>query len=249
MIPWLSLTDYSFPPASSALLDPNGLLAAGGDLSPQRLIKAYRSGIFPWYSMGEPILWWSPAPRCVLPLDQLHISKSLAKCIRKNLFTVTFDTAFSEVIEQCSDMRKHQEGTWITAEMKQAYQQLHSLNTAHSVEVWQNGILVGGLYGLAIGNIFFGESMFSKQSNTSKIAFCYLVNQLREWNFSLVDCQVHSTHLESLGAIEISREQFSKYLCDIDDLPSNSNSVANQNHPLTYKDSQWHCNLSAQSIK
>jgi leucyl/phenylalanyl-tRNA--protein transferase len=216
MIPWLSATNHCFPAINTALLEPNGLLAAGGDLTPERLIKAYRSGIFPWFSEGEPILWWSPAPRCVLPLEKLHISKSLAKLIRKNHFKVSIDTAFREVIEQCSAMRKHQEGTWITPEMQQAYIRLHSQNIAHSVEVWHQDQLVGGLYGLAIGNIFFGESMFSKQSNTSKIAFCFLVNQLKEWKFSLIDCQVHSDHLESLGAIEIDRVQFAEYLANID---------------------------------
>ncbi len=248
MIPWLSVTNHYFPPTNTALADPNGLLAAGGDLTPERLIKAYRTGIFPWFSDGEPILWWSPAPRCVLPLAQLHISKSLAKLIRKNKFKVTFDTAFCEVIEQCSAMREHQEGTWITPEMKTAYSALHSRNVAHSVEVWHEDQLVGGLYGLAIGNIFFGESMFSKQSNTSKIAFCYLVNQLRKWNFSVVDCQVHSDHLESLGAIEINRTQFTNYLANIDNSSLNTtDQQVNDNQPRNL--TKWHCDLQPNTIK
>ena len=248
MIPWLSTTNHYFPPTSTALLEPNGLLAAGGDLTPDRLIKAYRAGIFPWFSDGEPILWWSPAPRCVLPLKQLHISKSLAKLIRKDKFKVTFDTAFCEVIEQCSAMREHQEGTWITSDIKTAYADLHARHIAHSVEVWQDQELVGGLYGLAIGNIFFGESMFSKQSNTSKIAFCYLVNQLREWDFNLVDCQVHSEHLESLGAIEIDRALFSNYLANIDNSNSNFTDkqvIDKQAISLT----KWHCDLQPHTIK
>ncbi|MEH6444260.1 MAG: leucyl/phenylalanyl-tRNA--protein transferase [Oceanospirillaceae bacterium] len=216
MIPWLSEHNHDFPTVSSALSEPNGLLAAGGDLSPKRLIAAYKKGIFPWYSDPDPILWWSPAPRCVLPIDQLHISKSLKKTLKKKHFSVSFDKAFSQVIQQCSLSRKDQEGTWITDDIQAAYLQLHHMGVAHSVEVWDQNELVGGLYGIALGNVFFGESMFSKQNNCSKIAFCFLVNQLRSWHFKVIDCQVHSPHLQSLGAIEIERKDFLSYLADQD---------------------------------
>lgn len=236
MIPWLSDTHYQFPSIDTALDEPNGLLAAGGDLCAERLINAYRNGIFPWYNDEEPILWWSPIPRCVLPLDALHISKSLAKTIRKNTYTVTFDQAFEQVIFQCSQARKDQEGTWINPQMQKAYTQLHNLDIAHSVEVWNHQELVGGLYGVAIGNIFFGESMFSRQSNTSKIGFCYLVNHLRKWGFRLIDCQVHNPHLASLGAIEIDRQLFSQYLSNID------------NTATCAPEKQWQCSLNHHQI-
>lgn len=227
MIPWLNDNDHYFPDIKQALNDPNGLLAAGGDLHPQRIISAYRKGIFPWYSEQDPILWWSPAPRCVLPIDNLHISKSLAKFLRKQPFSITFDKDFRQVIEQCSLSRQHQEGTWITEEMKNAYVKLHQQGTAHSVEVWQGEHLVGGLYGLGIGNIFFGESMFSRADNSSKVAFCYLVNQLKIWGYTLIDCQIHSNHLESLGAIEIDRNEFQYYLSNID------------SHSISINNSYW----------
>ncbi|MFT5706496.1 MAG: leucyl/phenylalanyl-tRNA--protein transferase [Oceanospirillaceae bacterium] len=220
MIPWLSEHNHDFPNVSNALNEPNGLLAAGGDLSPTRLIAAYKKGIFPWYSDPDPILWWSPAPRCVMPIDQLHISKSLKKTIKKKQFSVTFDKAFSQVIHQCSLSRKDQEGTWITDDIQSAYLQLHHMGIAHSVEVWDQNILVGGLYGIALGNVFFGESMFSKRDNSSKIAFCFLVNQLRSWHFKVIDCQVHSPHLQSLGAIEIDRKCFLDYLANQDKNPT-----------------------------
>lgn len=219
MIPWLSENNYVFPSIELALDEPNGLLAAGGDLSPGRLVTAYKKGIFPWYSEQDPILWWSPAPRCILPLKNLHISKSLAKLIRKQTFQITFDKDFQQVMGQCSQLRQHQEGTWITDEMQAAYYQLYLQGTAHSVEVWQDDALVGGLYGIAIGNIFFGESMFSKATNSSKVAFCYLVNQLKDWNFSIIDCQLHSNHLQSLGAIEVDRQTFQVYLDNINSTP------------------------------
>lgn len=208
MVPWLNEHNTEFPSIDSALTDPNGLLAVGGDLSEQRLISAYTKGIFPWFNQDEPILWWSPAPRCVLYPQDLHVSKSLAKCIRQQKFTVTFDQNFNDIINHCSDSRKSQEGTWITDEMKDAYNKLFKLGCAHSVEVWHNDTIVGGLYGLSFGAIFFGESMFSYQTNASKVGFCALVNKLKENGFSLIDCQVHSNHLASLGAINITRETF-----------------------------------------
>ena len=212
MIPWLAQDNNFFPDINSALLEPNGLLAAGGDLSTDRLISAYSQGIFPWFSEDDPILWWSPAPRCVLIPERLHVSRSLIKCIRKNPFKITFDQAFSQVIHNCSELRKNREGTWITDEMQAAYCQLSAIGVAHSVEVWQQDELVGGLYGLCIGNIFFGESMFSCRANASKVAFCYLATQLKKWDFSLIDCQLHSDHLQSMGAEEISRLKFQTFL-------------------------------------
>lgn len=220
MIPWLDETQHQFPAIETALEDPNGLLAAGGDLSPYRLIAAYRQGIFPWFSVEEPILWWSPSPRCVLKPEHLHISKSMAKLIKKTSLTVSFDFAFNQVVDECAKIRADLEGSWITSEMQQAYQNLHEMGVAHSVEVWHEEQLVGGLYGLAIGNIFFGESMFSRQSNSSKIAFCHLVKHLKSYGFKLIDCQVHSAHLQSLGACEISRREFQQYLTNIDTLPT-----------------------------
>jgi len=224
MIPWLDDNSYAFPAIDTALLDPNGLLAAGGDLHTQRIIAAYRQGIFPWFSDDDPILWWSPSPRCILKPKELHISKSFAKFCKKTTFTVSFDNAFDQVINNCAQMRDDQEGSWITADMQQAYQQLFEQGIAHSVEVWDNDILVGGLYGLAIGNIFFGESMFSKRSNASKLAFSHLVKHLCLANYQLIDCQVHSQHLASLGATEISRDDFKSYLANIDQ-PTDKNSL------------------------
>lgn len=210
---WLDRRDqsYSFPSVQYALREPDGLLAIGGDLSPERLITAYRQGIFPWYNEGQPILWWAPDPRMVLFPDQLRISRSLRKTLRKNLFTVTADTAFSEVIEACSGPRRDHQGTWITSDMKQAYNRLHQLGYAHSIECWQDGELVGGLYGVAVGEVFFGESMFSHRTDASKVAFVRMVEQLKAWGFALIDCQIYSTHLESLGATTIPRDNF----CDL----------------------------------
>tara|TARA_B110000305_G_scaffold61024_1_gene67654 strand:+ start:105 stop:800 length:696 start_codon:yes stop_codon:yes gene_type:complete len=207
-LPWLSSPQASFPDISLALADPNGLLAAGGGLSPNRLLEAYSRGIFPWFEEGQPVLWWSPDPRMVLFPEDLRVSKSLRKTINKSLYTVTLDEAFAEVIGCCAQPRGDSPGTWITDEMQTAYTQLFEAGHAHSVEVWREGDLVGGLYGVALGQLFFGESMFSFESNASKIALVKLVKQLQEWNYKLIDCQVSSEHLESLGAIEISREQF-----------------------------------------
>jgi len=199
--------DIIFPDPS--LAEENGLLAIGGDLSPERIINAYTNGIFPWYSEGEPILWWSPNPRCVLFPGKFKPSKSLSLLVKKNYFIVKFDSDFSSVIEMCSTVnRPDQPGTWITPEMKHAYIKLHKLGYAHSVESYYENKLVGGLYGIAIGNIFFGESMFYKVSNASKVAFFYLVGKLIQWNFELIDNQTTSQHLINLGSEEIDRNKF-----------------------------------------
>ena len=186
----------------------DGLLALGGDLSPERLLLAYRNGIFPWYNPGEPILWWSPDPRCVLLPNEFHASRSLRKAIQKNGFNFTFDKDFTAVIENCALPRKSGSGTWISGDMKRAYIELHSLGHAHSVETWRQGKLVGGLYGIAIGKVFFGESMFASETDASKASLQFLINQLLEWEFQLIDCQITSPHLISLGAEEIPRDRF-----------------------------------------
>ena len=205
--------DAPFPPVGSAEQEPNGLLAVGGDLEPVRLLNAYRSGIFPWYSQGQPILWWSPSPRLVLFPDKLRVSRSLRKSLRNKPFSVSFDRAFDDVIRACAVPRGGQDqSTWITEEMKLAYQTLHKLGYAHSVEVWNEEQLIGGLYGIAIGRVFFGESMFSRQPDGSKIGLVYLTRTLLEWQFELIDCQVHSAHLITLGAEEISRPRFIQLL-------------------------------------
>lgn len=201
-----------FPPAHEALEEPNGLLAVGGDLSPARLIKAYRQGIFPWFSEQDPILWWSPAPRMVLIPHQIRIRRSLRKVLRHGHFNITFDQAFEDVIHQCGALRQDREGTWITAPMKAAYCQLHQQGYAHSVECWQEGALVGGLYGIALGRVFFGESMFSQATDASKVALASLCYHLDQCGYQLIDCQVHSDHLERLGAQEIDRTLFLDYL-------------------------------------
>jgi len=201
-------TGMEFPDASLALTEPDGLLAAGGDLSPQRLLNAYRNGIFPWYSDGQPILWWSPDPRTVLYPEKPKISRSLRKVLRQQRFELSYDRAFEQVIRACAEPRREEAGTWITAAMKQAYTELHRLGHAHSVECWQNNALVGGLYGVSIGRVFFGESMFSRATDASKVAFVTLARQLAQWNFALVDCQVYSPHLASLGACIIPRAEF-----------------------------------------
>ena len=201
-----------FPDPGYALVEPDGLLAVGGDLSPARLLNAYRQGIFPWYSEGEPILWWSPNPRMVLFPEQLKVSRSLRKTLRKGAFRVSLDSAFPDVMAGCSESRTDkdgsQSGTWITEEMKQAYITLHSIGFAHSVEVWEGDELVGGLYGVSMGKVFYGESMFARRSDASKVGFAHLVRQLQAWDFALIDCQVHTDHLASLGAVDIPRDDF-----------------------------------------
>ena len=213
-LPWLSSHSMQFPPVESALSEPDGLLAAGGDLSPARLLSAYQQGIFPWYEDPQPILWWSPNPRAVIQPDKLHISRSLRKTLRNTTITVRFDTAFTEVIAGCAELSQNRDGTWIGSDMLAAYIELHKQGWAHSVEAWQNDELVGGLYGIAIGRVFFGESMFSRVSNASKIAMVHLAGQLTNWNFKLIDCQVSSPHILSLGAEMMPRELFSAILAN-----------------------------------
>jgi leucyl/phenylalanyl-tRNA--protein transferase len=212
--------DYSFPPLEAA--SPEGLLAVGGDLSPDRLLSAYRRGIFPWFSQGQPILWWSPDPRAVLYPAAMRVSRSLRRSLRKSEFSVTTDRVFSEVIARCAQNRKDQDGTWITQEMQDAYIALHRLGFAHSVETWQAGELVGGLYGVSIGKAFFGESMFSRVSDASKTALVGLAKVLTQSGYHFIDCQIRSAHLDSLGAQSISRAHFAQALKDavaIDEKP------------------------------
>ena len=199
--------EHFFPHA--ALAEPNGLLGVGGDLHPNRLMLAYRSGIFPWYSEGQPILWFSPNPRFVLDPKELYVPRSLKQSIRKQKFHITMDTAFEEVIEQCSiKKREGQFGTWITQEMKESYTELHNMGIAHSIEAWEDDMLVGGLYGVCIGNLFAGESMFAKRSDASKVAFVYAMHQMIAWGIELIDSQVYTEHLERFGAKEIERSEY-----------------------------------------
>jgi leucyl/phenylalanyl-tRNA---protein transferase len=207
-IPWLDACDLTFPDIDRALDNPSGLLAVGGDLSPARLLEAYRHGIFPWYEDPQPILWWSPEPRAVLYPDDIYINRNLRKTLNRGDFRVTLDQAFVEVLECCAELSPKRPGTWITEDMKAAYRRMHELGWAHSVEVWREDRLIGGLYGLAIGKIFFGESMFSRETNGSKIALVSLCSLLRDWRFALIDCQVGNDYLYSMGAKDISREQF-----------------------------------------
>jgi len=212
MLTWLDPKRLDFPPLEKALHEPNGLLAVGGDLSFERLMAAYRHGCFPWYEEGQPLLWWSPDPRCVLFVGEMHISRSLAKCLKQQRFSVTFDQDFAAVIKACAEPRKAGAGTWITAEMQAAYIELHRRDIAHSVEVWQDGSLQGGLYGLAMGRLFFAESMFSRQNNASKVALAHLMARLADCGFVLLDCQVPNPHLLSLGARTIPRYEFAALL-------------------------------------
>jgi leucyl/phenylalanyl-tRNA--protein transferase len=218
LIDWLTEGD-DFPPLERALRRPNGLLAAGGDLSPERLLAAYRRGIFPWFSDGDPILWWSPDPRMVLFPSELKIARSLAKTLRKRDYEVRMDCAFAAVVQACSEPRAGQDGTWITPEIRQAYTQLHTLGLAHSVETWRDGRLVGGLYGVALGRMFFGESMFSRASDTSKIALVALARQLEAWQFQLIDCQMNTNLLASFGAREIRRSEFTRRVAELVNCP------------------------------
>lgn len=208
MIPWLPESPH-FPPVSRALTEPNGLLAAGGDLSPQRLLAAYRRGIFPWFSPGDPILWWSPDPRMVLYPRELRISRSLAKTLRNADYEVRVDSDFAQVARHCADTpREGQNGTWIVPEMQAAYAELHRLGYVHTVEVWRDGRMIGGLYGVALGGAFYGESMFSHASNASKIALAHLCALLDARDFGIIDCQMETAHLSSLGARPIARRDF-----------------------------------------
>jgi leucyl/phenylalanyl-tRNA--protein transferase len=209
----------AFPPLYKALREPDGLLAVGGCLSTERLINAYRHGIFPWYNAGEPILWWSPDPRLVLFPDKLVVSHSLRKTLRKGVFTVTFDKVFSEVMIACAEPRKDSAGTWISSDIYVAYVELYQQGFAHSVEVWFNDELVGGLYGVALGQVFFGESMFHTKTDASKVAFVSLVEQLKIWQYQLIDCQLHTNHLASLGAEDIDRRTFIRLLNQLCRMP------------------------------
>lgn len=219
MIPWLD-TDTPFPPVSTALQEPNGLLAAGGDLSVARLINAYRQGIFPWYSAGQPVLWWSPDPRMVLAPAEFRISRSLRKRLRRADYEVRVDTCFSEVMRACAQPRDGQQSTWITPEMTAAYHALHRCGIAHCVEAWIEDRLVGGLYGVALGRMFYGESMFSRMSDASKIALAHLVRQLERWGYGLIDCQMHTGHLATLGARSMPRTAFTAKLEELVNYPA-----------------------------
>lgn len=218
MIPWLS-DNLSFPSVTHALRTPNGLLAAGGDLSSARLLQAYRHGIFPWFNRDEPILWWSPDPRMVLIPEEFKISRSLSKILHRNLFAVRFDTAFTLVMRACAAPRDGHQGTWIDEQMIEAYTALHQLGYAHSVESWLDGKLVGGLYGVGIGRMFYGESMFSQASDASKVALAHLARQLSRWRFGMIDCQMHTPHLASLGARAMPREEFIAKLQELVNYP------------------------------
>ncbi|WP_444928223.1 leucyl/phenylalanyl-tRNA--protein transferase [Microbulbifer sp. TRSA002] len=211
---WLDHTVVDFPPTEFALDDPNGLLAAGGDLTPEWLVEAYQRGVFPWYSDDQPILWWSPSPRCVVIPQNFRIGRTLRKVLRRGTFSVTFDQAFAEVIEACRAPRADETGTWITDEMCDAYIDMHHQGFAHSVEVWRDSQLAGGLYGIALGRVFFGESMFHRETDASKVAFVHLVRQLELWGCPLIDCQVSNPHLSSLGAVEMCRKDFEQLLAD-----------------------------------
>lgn len=222
LIAWLDPDNTEFPSPALAAKSPNGLLAAGGDLTPARLLAAYRQGIFPWYEDEGPLLWWSPDPRMVLAPEAVHVSRSMQRLLRRARYRVSMDEAFSQVIELCSALRRSTNdktandntatGTWITADMIASYTALHRLGHAHSVEVWDADELVGGLYGVSLGAMFFGESMFSIQPNTSKLAFIALARQLEQWRFTMIDCQLPTDHLFSLGAAPIPRHQFLKAL-------------------------------------
>lgn len=223
---------YTFPPLEAA--SPEGLLAVGGDLNPDRLLSAYRQGIFPWYSDDQPILWWSPDPRAVLYPSKLHISKSLRKSLRTRGFEVSADRAFALVIAACAESRNRGEGTWITSGMQDAYCALHRMGYAHSVETWHNGELVGGLYGLAIGKAFFGESMFSRVADASKTALVGLATSLAAEGYRFIDCQVVSEHLTSLGAEATPRDRFASELHEAVGFPD--------------KAARWHWAMPAQEL-
>ena len=227
-MPIFRLTEQlRFPPPDYA--DPDGLLAVGGDLSPERLLLAYSMGIFPWYGEETPILWWSPHPRLVLFPDELKVSRSLQRVIRKGTFQMTMDSAFPDVIAECAQVRaRNREGTWIVPEMSAAYCGLHELGYAHSVETWHQGELVGGLYGVALGHVFYGESMFTKRSDASKVALAHLVHLLRGWHFEMIDCQLTTRHLLSLGAREIPRREFLRLLATAVKAPHQAGSWAHR---------------------
>jgi len=214
VIPWLDAGD-PFPPPARALAEPNGLLAAGADLSVERLIAAYRRGIFPWYSAGQPILWWSPDPRMVLMPREVRLARSLRKRLRRRDYEVRADSAFEAVMRGCARPRAGQDGTWITGDMIAAYGALNRRGIAHSVETWIDGELAGGLYGVALGRMFFGESMFTRVTDASKIALAHLTRQIERWGFGMIDCQMATSHLAAFGAREIPRERFMARLAEL----------------------------------
>jgi leucyl/phenylalanyl-tRNA---protein transferase len=218
MIPWLS-ADAPFPPVEKALSEPNGLLVAGMELTAARILDAYRQGIFPWFNPGEPVLWWSPDPRMVLVPAEFKMSRSLRQRMRKGGYEIRVNTRFRQVMEACAAARQHQSGTWIGKSMINAYTQLHEMGYAHSIETWMDGELAGGLYGLAIGRMFYGESMFARRTDASKLALAHLCNQLEQWSVGLIDCQMQTAHLASLGAKPISREAFIHELKRLIELP------------------------------
>ncbi|MBK8972980.1 MAG: leucyl/phenylalanyl-tRNA--protein transferase [Hahellaceae bacterium] len=217
---WLETSSQPFPPPDSAFVEPNGLLCAGGDLSTDRLLMAYRQGIFPWYEEGQPILWWSPDPRCILQFTDLHVSRSMQRLLKRQTFQFAFNRAFSEVVAACAAPRSYSHGTWITPEMAQAYAELHRRGHAHSIEVYDHGELVGGLYGIAMGRCFFGESMFSRRTDASKAAFIVLARHLEAWGYAFMDCQVTNPHLLTLGAREVPRDTFLSILSSSVEQPS-----------------------------
>lgn len=225
-IHWLAASagPSALPSATQALDEPNGLLAAGGCLDPEWLLQAYRSGIFPWYESGQPILWWSPEPRSVLWLDDLHVSRSLRRTLAKGRFAITADRAFGEVIAGCAAPRSYTSSTWITPDMAQAYARLHRLGWAHSFEAWERESLAGGLYGVAIGSIFFGESMFARATDASKVVLVHAVEFLKQRGFTLIDCQVASAHTTRLGATQMPRARFLEHLREHCDTPASPHS-------------------------
>ena len=217
MLPWITIGS-SFPPVEQALVEPNGLLAAGDDLTPERLLDAYRHGIFPWYEAGQPVLWWSPDPRMVLPVEAFRLRRSLAKVVRNGGFEIRVDTAFAAVMQCCARVaRPGQDGTWITPGIVAAYSGLHRRGHAHSIEAWREGRLVGGLYGVSIGRMFFGESMFALERDASKVALAHLVAMLRARGFPLIDCQQETEHLASVGARPIPRAVFAERVAHLVD--------------------------------
>ena len=226
---WLTADSATFPPPERAMAEPNGLLAAGGDLTPARLLQAYRQGIFPWFAPGQPILWWCPDPRTVVRPADLHVSRSMGKVLRQGRLRVALDCDFPAVISACAAPRAGASGTWITPKMQDAYIELHRMGHAHSVEVYQDDELVGGLYGIALGRVFFGESMFSRVDNASKVAFITLVRQLEAWGFALIDCQMPTDHLFSLGASSMPRADFCAELARL--CPPNSSSAWGAEQP------------------
>jgi len=230
-----------FPASTKALAVPNGLLAWGGDLQSERLLNAYRAGIFPWYTENQPLLWWSPAPRCVIYPANVHVSKRTRRRYNTGRYTLTADQDFAGVIQACAQKRGDSGGTWITRGMQEAYVELYRLGHAHSIEAWQDGQLAGGIYGLAIGSVFFGESMFTRHTDAGKITLIALCKQLERWSFEMLDCQLHNPHLIRMGAVEISRREFEQRLAE-------GVSVIRADGPWTglfYPDSRWNSHRSA----